>query len=171
MLNYVCRMVWLIASKSELRSRRVCIVTSPWWRDNKKHSENTNASSSVTFDLELWPLTLCCDLTLSQGQKGFCHYMSHDVLYLGTRYDDCECNSLWDMTISLFFCDLWPLPVTFIVCQGHFHCYHLMDVMLLCIGSKYKVCRFNWIWDMDKCLETTKMLSEWRHHPFEFYEI
>ena len=28
-----------------------------------------------------------------------------------------------------------------------------MDVILLCIGSKYEVCMFNRIWDMDNCLE------------------
>ena len=68
--------------------------------------------------------------------------MSLIVLYLGTRYDVCECNSLRYMTISSFLCDLWTSPVTFIVRQGHFHFYHEMDVILLCIGFKYEVCRF-----------------------------
>ena len=39
------------------------------------------------------------------------------VLYLGTRYDVCECNSLRDMTISSFDLRLWPsssVKVTFI---------------------------------------------------------
>ena len=38
--------------------------------------------------------------------------MSFIVLYLGTRYDVCECNSLRDMTISSFFVtfDLRLLP-------------------------------------------------------------
>ena len=43
--------------------------------------------------------------------------MSLIVLYLDTRYDNFECNSLRDMTISSLFCDIWPSPsvkVTFI---------------------------------------------------------
>ena len=75
--------------------------------------------------------------------------MSLIVLYLGTRYNVCEGNCLRHMTISLFFRDLWPSPVTFIVRQGHFQWYYEMNVILLCIGSKYEVCRFNRIWHMD----------------------
>ena len=53
---------------------------------------------------DLWPWVVT--LTSSQGIKGLCHLMSLIVLYLGTRYDVCMCNSLRDMTISSF---LWPL--------------------------------------------------------------
>ena len=59
---------------------------------------------------------------------------------------------LYDISPFVYFSDIWPSPVTFIV--RHFHFYHQMDVMLLCIGSKYEVCRFNKIWDMDNCLKT-----------------
>ena len=53
----------------------------------------------------LWPWVVT--LTVSQGQKGLCHYMVLIVLYRPWyRYDVCEFNSLRDMTISLF---LWPL--------------------------------------------------------------
>ena len=50
---------------------------------------------------------------------------------------------IYEIQPLVHFCDLWPSPLTFIVCQGHFHFNHQMDVMLLCIGSKSKVCRFN----------------------------
>ena len=53
---------------------------------------------------DLWPWVVT--LTLSQGQISLCNSMSLIVLYLGSRYDVCECNSLWDMSISTF---LWPL--------------------------------------------------------------
>ena len=39
----------------------------------------------------------------TQTPPRLCHYMSLIVLYLGTRYDVYECNSLRDMTISSFF--------------------------------------------------------------------
>ena len=38
---------------------------------NKKHSENADTSTSVTFDLDLWPWAVT--LTLNQGQIGLCH--------------------------------------------------------------------------------------------------
>ena len=67
---------------------------------------------------DLWPWDVT--LTLSQGQIGSCHEMSLIVLYLGTRYDVCECNILRHMTISFFFVTfdlrLWPsssVKVTF----------------------------------------------------------
>ena len=56
-----------------------------------------------------------------------------------------------DIWALALFCDLWPSAVTFIVCQGHFHFNHQMDVRLLYIGTKYEVCMFNRIWDMDNC--------------------
>ena len=56
---------------------------------------------------DLWPWVVT--LTLSEGLKGLCHSMSLIVLYLGTRYDVCEYNSLRDMTISSF---MWPLILT-----------------------------------------------------------
>ena len=73
------------------------------------------------------------------------------ILYLGTRYDVCECNSLQDMTISSFFVTfdlrLWPsssVKVTFI----------------FTIITKNEVCMFSRIWNMDICMEKLK----WRHH-------
>ena len=68
------------------------------WKTNKKHSENADTSTSVTFDLELWPRLMSLDVV-------YC-------IYIGTRYDVCECNSLRHMTISSFFVTfdfrLWP---------------------------------------------------------------
>ena len=69
-----------------------------------------------------WPLTLSCDLDLKSRSK---RLMSLDasycsLLYLGTRYDVCEFNSLRQMYISSFFVTfdlrLWPssfIKVTF----------------------------------------------------------
>ena len=61
---------------------------------------------------DLWPWVVT--LTLCRGKIGLA--MSLDVaycIYLGTRYDVCECNSLRHMTISSFF-----LPLTF-ACDLH----------------------------------------------------
>ena len=65
----------------------------------------------------LWRLTLICYLDLKSRSRKL---MSLDVLYLGTRYDVCECNSLRHVNISSFFVTfdlrLWPsssVKVTF----------------------------------------------------------
>ena len=55
----------------------------------------------------------------------------------------------------LHFCDLWPSPMFFMVCQGHFHCNHVMYLKLLYIGTKYAVCKVNRNGDMNNCLEKT----------------
>ena len=54
----------------------------------------------------LWPLTLSCVHDLNSTLK---KRMSLDVVYcIVSWYDICECNSLRDMTISLF---LWTLTL------------------------------------------------------------
>ena len=67
-------------------------------------------------DILLWRVTLI----LSQGQDSLCHYISLIELFLGTRYEVCESNSLRDINISSFFVTfdlhLWPsssVKVTF----------------------------------------------------------
>ena len=62
-------------------------------------------------------------LTLHQGQENLCHLMSPIVLYLGTRYDVWHEMKRYDTKYDhlIFFCDLWPSPVTFSICQGHLH--------------------------------------------------
>ena len=119
------------------------------WRyernDNKKHSENADTSTSVTFDPELWRSKRLMSLVVA-----YCivpcmvQVWCLRVCAYNTRYDH-----------KFLFCYLWTSPVIFIVRQGHFHFYYWMNVMLLCIGTKYEVCRFNRIWDMDNCLEKT----------------
>ena len=113
---------------------------------NKKHSENADTSTSVTFDLELWPWPYI------KVKKAYVIRLLYCTLVPGI------------MSVSVIVCEIWLLvhfmwPLTF-ACnlhlrQDHFHFYHKVDVMLLCIGSKYKVSRFNRIWDMDNCLEKT----------------
>ena len=92
--------------------------------------------------------------------------MSLVVLYLGTRYDVCECYSLRHMTISSF---LWPLTVT---CDLH---RPSRSLSFLSLDGRY--CRV--------LVPSTKFVGsiefeiwtivwrqlKWRHLPFEFHEI
>ena len=41
-------------------------------------------------------------------------------------------------------------------------------LIIMYISTKYEVCMLNRIWDIDNCLEKTKMMSQWRHHQFDF---
>ena len=63
------------------------------------------------------------------------------LLYYFTRYHH-----------LFILCDLWPSPVTFIVCQGHFHFNHYMHFMLLNVCTNNEVCGFSRIWNMDICI-------------------
>ena len=57
-------------------------------------------------------------LTFDQGHRHLSHWMRLIRLYLGTKYEVCKWNSLWDITSSLVFypflgnfdLDLWPWP-------------------------------------------------------------
>ena len=103
----------------------------------------------------LWPLTLTCDLHLiSRSRK----LMSLDIAYcLGTIYDVCECNSLWDMTINSF---LWPLTFTCDLQRMSrslsFKSVDVPYVVVHCyqVWSLYN-CRFNRIWNMANCMQKT----------------
>ena len=81
---------------------------------NKKHSENADTSTSVTFDLDVWPwpyfkykkvYVIRCRLL-------YCALVPGMITVLVIV---CE---IWQL---IHFCDLWPSPVTFSLCQGHFH--------------------------------------------------
>ena len=75
--------------------------------DNRKKLQ-TRSIQRMQTPTRLWPLTLSCDLDLkSRFKKSY--VIRCIVLYLGTRCDICECNSLRNMTISSF---LWPLTFT-----------------------------------------------------------
>ena len=107
---------------------------------NKKHSENADTSTSVTSDLDVWPWP-CQNAYIIRCRLLYCTLVPGMV-----SVSEIVCK-IWPLRL-VHFCDLWPSPVTF-------HFYPLMDVMLLCIGSKSEVCRFNRFWDMDNCLEKT----------------
>ena len=66
----------------------------------KKHSENADTSTSVTFDLVMWS----CPFV--KVRESWCHKMSLMVLYLGTRYD----------VYGFILCEIWLSPVTFCIC-------------------------------------------------------
>ena len=78
------------------------------------------------------------------------------VLYLGTRFDVCECNSLRDMTISLFFVtfDLRlkhssSVKVTFIfIIRWMLYCYVLIPSIKFIGSIEFDIC-------INNCLEKT----------------
>ena len=53
--------------------------------------------------------------------------------------------------------------------QSHLHSKYKMNLMLLYVGIKYEVWRFNRNWNIDNW--TTYMTSQWRRRQFDFYEI
>ena len=118
---------------------------------------------SVTFDLDMW---LWPYVKLKKAYVIRCRFL-YCTLVPGMMSASVIVYEIWQL---VHFCDFWNSPVTFIVCQGHFHFIHQMDVMLSC-STKYDVCMFNRIWDTDKCLEIFSMTSQWRHYRFKFYEI
>ena len=65
-------------------------------------------------------------------------------LYIGTKYEDCRWNNIWDMANCLVFYHFWQnLALTFTFGQGHRHLGHWMRLIRLYIGTKYEVCRWN----------------------------
>ena len=88
-----------LLSRNSIKDDNIC------WKEkkipNKKHSENADTSTSVIFNLELWPWP-------GQGQKGLCHKMSLVVFNLVPGM----------MSVILIVCEIWPLihclwPLTF----------------------------------------------------------
>ena len=73
---------------------------------NKKHSENADTSTSVTFDLVVWPWPF---VKVKKADVIRCAII---VLHLSTRYDVYGFNTLRDITICLFDLTidfhLWP---------------------------------------------------------------
>ena len=131
---------------------------------DKKHSENTDISTSVTFDLNVWPWPYF------KVKKAY-------VIRCRLLYCTLVSGMVSVSEIVFIFCDLWPSPVTFGICQGPFYLNHYIYLMLLYIGIKYEVCWLNRIWNMDYCLQKTLiiffnlMTSQGRHHQFKLYEI
>ena len=88
--------VLLVLSQSLYGCKSLRDVNETTLMSNKKHSENADTFTSVTFDLDL----------TSRSRKLMSLLI---VLFLGTRYNVCECNSLRDMTFNSF---LRPLTFT-----------------------------------------------------------
>ena len=118
------------------------------WRNNKKHPENADTSTSVTFDLDVW-IWPYLKVKKAYVIRFSLLYYTFEPGMMSVSVIVCKIKAI------VHFCDLWPSSVTFIVCQDHFNLNHQMDVMLLCIGTKYEVCMFNRIWDINNCLEKT----------------
>ena len=105
-------------------------------RENKKHSENADTFTSVTFDLDVWPW-LYVKVKKADVIRYRLLYCTLVPGIMSMRVMICEIKPF------VHFCDLWNSSLTFIVCQGHFHFNHQMDITLLYIGTKYEVCMFN----------------------------
>ena len=79
----------------------------------------------------LWRLTLSCDLDLKPRSKRLISINICRLLYCtlvpGVMSGSLLVCEIWPL---VHFCDLWPLPVTFIVRQGHFHFF--IRCMLCC---------------------------------------
>ena len=80
---------------------------------NKKHSENADNSTSVTFDLYLrpWPY-----FKVKKAYVILCRLL-YCVLVPGMMSVNVIVFEIWPL---IHFCDLWPSPVTYSLCQGHF---------------------------------------------------
>ena len=75
---------------------------------DKRHSENTDTSTSVTFHLVVWPPFV----KLKKADATYCIVPCYQVwflwIYYFTRYQH-----------LFILCDLWPSLVTFSFCQCH----------------------------------------------------
>ena len=98
----------------------------------------------------LWTLTLRCDLDLTSTAR---RLMALYVAYCIVPWYQVWCLWVWYFTRYDYFfifvtfdLHLWPAS-------------SVMYLMLLYVGTKYEVCRFSRIWDMDNCLEETLMTS------------
>ena len=104
--------------KNVLPRKRIVVakVCGETYSKNDKMRWSRKTATNVTRSIRrtqtpprLWPLTLSCDFDLKSRSK---RLMSLDVAYCivpWCKYDVCECNSLWDMSIISF---LWPLTFT-----------------------------------------------------------
>ena len=98
-----------------IRQLRLSCIWSKWKKEkNKKHSENVDNSTSVTFDLDVWPWP-CFKVKKA-------YVIRYCLLYCALVSGMMSVNVIVCETWSLiYYCDLWPSPVTFSLCQGHFH--------------------------------------------------
>ena len=83
-----------------------CTVLRNFLFQKKKTKQEAFRERRHLHVCDLWPWRVT--LTSLKVQESLCHQMLI-VLYLGSRYDVWECNSLWTMTINSF---LWPLTFT-----------------------------------------------------------
>ena len=88
-------------------------------KNNKKHLENADTSTSVTFDLDMWPWPY---FKVKKAYVIRCHLL-YCTLVPGMMSVSVLVCDIW---LLVHFCDLWPSSVTCIVCQDHFHFSHLM---------------------------------------------
>ena len=99
---------------------------------NKKHSKNADTSTSLTFDLVVWPWPF---VKVKKADVIRCRLL-YCTLVPGMMSVSVIICEIWPL---VHFCDLWPSPVTFIVRQGHFHFYHQCCCVLVpstkCVGS------------------------------------
>ena len=63
---------------------------------------------------------------------------------------------IYDILPIVHFYDLLPFSVTFSICnQDHLHSNYYMYLILLYVGTRYEVCRFNSNCDIDDSLDKT----------------
>ena len=98
-----------VSSKSMLSFPR--FTNKQNWKNtltNKKYSENADTSTSVTFDLVVWPWPF---VKVKKADVIWCHLL-YCTLVPGTRYDVYGFNTLRNITICLFYVTfdlhLWP---------------------------------------------------------------
>ena len=128
--------------------------------NDKKHSENADTSTSVTFDLELWPWPS----------------VKVKKVYV-IRYRLLYCTLVPGiMSVSVIVCEIWPLVHFFMPFDLRLWPSSTVKVTFICI--------IRWIWTLCCCVlvPSTKFLGsiefeiwiivwrklkwQWRHHPF-----
>ena len=96
-------------------------ITDSWRKEislpNKKHSENADTSTSVTFDLVVWP---CPFVKVKKADVIRCRLL-YCTLVPGMMSMGLI---LYEISPVFILCDIWPSHVTFSFCQGHSHFNH-----------------------------------------------
>ena len=123
---------------------------------NKKHSENADTSTSVTFDLELWPWTYF--------KVGKAYIIRCRLLYCAMV--------LGMMSVNVIVCEIWPL--IHFLWHLTFTCdFHLMSrsLSLQSLDVLYVVVHWYQVWPSSTIsvihLICWMMLSSWR--DFDLY--
>ena len=117
----------------------------------------------------LWPLTSSCALTWKLRSKTLMP-LDVAVLYLGTRYDVCDCNSLRDMTISSFFVTFDDRSLSFLhlheIVEGlYFHCSLSVCLFVwvsVCVSVCLCVRHFLWTkFQPNGCTDLDAVFAKW----------